>query len=149
MGAPARNSLANRALPIQTSENNTGPPTLPARAVHARRLAVLEAPLVAPELLLDTDRRLIGTGVGVGRHRLSLEGDAGIEMQRTFGAEAEAVLLDRHMTGIPAVEVFLECLDQPRIDPLAQSRADVEVLARDAKRHGDRPRSTFFIEHDQ
>src|ERR1051326_4001714 len=132
-------------------QNNTGPAkpaqsaVLPTRAVHARRLAVFLAALVAAELLLDADRRLIGARVGVGRHRFSLEGDTGIEMQRTLGPEAESVLLDRHVAGISAVEGFLERLDEPGIHPLAQGRADVEVLARDAKRHGDRPHFSFLL----
>src|SRR5438132_2161603 len=113
---------------------------LAARAVDAGRLPVLEPALVAAELLLHPDRRLVGARVGVGRHRLRLERYPGMEMNGALGAEAEAVLLDRHVPGIAAVEVFLERLDEPRIDPLAQGLADVDVLARNAKRHDDDPR---------
>src|SRR5205807_9787459 len=113
---------------------------LAARAVDAGHLAVLEPALVAAELLLHPDRRLVGARVGVGRHRLRLERYPGIEMNGALGAEAEAVLLDRHVPGIAAIEIFLERLFEPRIDPLAQGLADVDVLARNEKRHGDDPR---------
>src|ERR1700736_5453381 len=148
MGAPAAHPARWR---FKCRQNNTGLPmayarrgtarSLAARAVDAGRLPVLQAALVAAELLLHPDRRLVGARVGVGRHRLRLERYAGIEMNGALGAKAEAVLLDRHGPGIAAVEVFLERFHEPRIDPLAQGLADVEVLARDAKRHGGDPRS--------
>src|SRR5207244_4401286 len=64
-----------------------------------------------------------------------LQGDAGIEMQRAFGAETEAVPADRRVAGIAAVEELARRLGDAIGDPPAQRFADVDVLARHAKRH--------------
>src|ERR1043166_3707413 len=64
------------------------------RTIHARCLPILEPALIAPQLLLDADRRLVGARVGVGRHRFRLARHAGVEMDRALGAEAEAALPD-------------------------------------------------------
>src|SRR5436190_24276560 len=60
-------------------------------------------------------------------------------MDRAFGPEAEALLLDRHVPRIATVEIFAERFNDARADPLAQCSADVEILPRDAKRHGMPP----------
>ena len=62
--------------------------------------------MVAAQPLLDAQRRLVGAGIGVGRLRLGLQRDPGIEMDRAFGAKAEALLADRHVAGIAAVEIL-------------------------------------------
>ena len=106
-----------------------------ADAVLARRVAILEAALVAPQPLLDAQRRLVGARIGVRGVRLGVQRDAGIEMDRAFGAETEALLLDRDVARIAAVEILGQRLDDAGADALAQGFADVEILSRDAKRH--------------
>src|SRR3954447_13051366 len=98
-------------------------------------LMVLEAPLVATQLFLHTNGRLLGARIRVGRHSLSLKHDPGIKMHDAFGMEAETVLPDRHMPGIPAIEIFGRHLGDARIDLRAQRFSQVDVLTRDAKRH--------------
>src|SRR5262245_44282469 len=68
-----------------------------------------------------------------------MQHDAGIEMHHAFGAEAERLLADRDVAGIAAVEILVDRFRNPRADPGAQRLADVDVLARDAKRHGPPP----------
>jgi hypothetical protein len=53
----------------------------------------------------------------------------GIEMNGTFGAEAEAVLGQRDVAGIASIKVLTQGLGDPIVDPLAQCVADVEILA--------------------
>ena len=96
---------------------------------------ILEPPLVAAQPLLDAHRGLIGAGIGVGGDRFGLQHDAGIEMDHAFGAEAESLLADGHVAGIAAVEIFCGGLGDALVDAPAQRLADVDVLARDAKRH--------------
>jgi hypothetical protein len=100
---------------------------------------VLEPPLVAAQALLDSHRRLVGAGIGVSRKGLRFERDAGIEMDRAFGAKAEALLADGDVTGKTAVEILGGRLGDPLIDARAQRLADVDVLARHAKRHARPP----------
>ena len=97
---------------------------------------ILQPPLVAAQPLFDALGGLVGAGIGIGRHRLRFQHDAGIEMDHAFGAEAEAVLADGHVTGIAAVEIFRGRFGDPLVDAAAQRLADVDVLARNAKRHG-------------
>ena len=49
-------------------------------------------------------------------------------MDRAFGAEAEAFLLDRDVAGIAAVEILAECFDDAGADARAQRFADVEFF---------------------
>src|SRR5262249_24612784 len=104
-------------------------------------LVAFQAPLVATQPLLDPHCRLIGTGIGVGGQRLRFEHDARIEMDHTFGSEAEALLADGHVTRVPAVEIFCGRLADARFDARAQRPADIDVLARTSKWHDRRPRT--------
>lgn len=56
-------------------------------------------------------------------------------MQRTVGAEAEAVLAQRDVTRVIAVEIFAQDLFSPVVDAAAQGLADVDALSRDAESH--------------
>src|SRR6187401_982950 len=60
-------------------------------------------------------------------------------MDRAFGAEAEAFLSDGDVTGKAAVEIFGRGFGDPLSDTRAQRLADVDVLARHAKRHARPP----------
>src|SRR2546426_6305209 len=69
-------------------------------------------------------------------------------MHDAFGTEAETVLPDRHMAGIPAIEIFGGHLGDARIDPRAQRFSHVDVLTRDAKRHLRPPLSAPHDKYD-
>src|SRR3954469_14624784 len=97
--------------------------------------AILEPALVALEPLLDHQQRLVGTGIGIRCVRIGLERDSRIKMQRTVGSEAEAVLAQRDVAGIIAVEIFAQDLFSPVGDTAAQGLADVDALSRDAESH--------------
>jgi hypothetical protein len=106
--------------------------------VDARDLMILEPMLVTAQAFLQPQRGLIGAGIGVGGKRVCFEHDAGIEVNHAFGAEAESLFADGDVPREAAVEILGGGLHQALIDARAQRRADVDVLARDAKRH-DRP----------
>ena len=97
--------------------------------------AVLEPALVALEPLLDHHERLVGAGIGVVRVRIRLQRNAGIKMQRTVGAETEAVLAQRDVAGVIAVEIFTQDLFGPIVHAAAEGLADVNALARNPKSH--------------
>src|SRR5216683_4509217 len=96
---------------------------------------ILAAPLVAAQPLLDADRRLIGAGIGIGRKRIHLEYNPGIEMDDAFRAKAEPILADGGVAGKAAVEILGGSFRYPGGDARPQRLADVDVLARHAKRH--------------
>jgi len=52
------------------------------------------------------------------RLRVGVQRDAGIKMQRTFSAEAKAVLADGGVSGITAVEKISQSLRDPCADAL-------------------------------
>src|SRR5947209_5392390 len=97
--------------------------------------AVLEPALVAAQPLLDLQQRLVGAGIGVGRIGFGLQRDAGIQMQRAVGAEAEAVLAERDVAGIIAVEIFAQDFFGAFADAPAQRFADTDAFARDPYGH--------------
>ena len=78
--------------------------------------------------LLDPQRRLVGAGIGVGRHAFGVQRDLGIEMDDAFGAEAEAVAYQGQVPRIAAVEILGHGLGDAVIDALAQGCADVETM---------------------
>src|SRR5262249_48829362 len=61
--------------------------------------------------------------------------DPGIEMDHAFAAESEAFLADRHMAREAAIEVFRGGLADPAADALPQGFPNIDILARNAKRH--------------
>ena len=65
------------------------------RCIGGARVTLLEPALVAAQTLLDAQRRLIGAGIGVGGHAVSMQDHAGIEVDGAFGAKAEAFLARR------------------------------------------------------
>ncbi len=105
------------------------------RLVGAGGGAALQPALVAAQALLDAQRRLVGARIGIRRHAVGMQRDAGIEMNGAFGAEAEAFLADRDVARIAAVEIFCHRLGDPRIHAVAQGLADVEIATRYAERH--------------
>ena len=94
------------------------------------RGTILEPALVAAQPLLDHQQRLVGAGIGVGGDRIGLQRDAGIQMQRAVGAEAEAVLAERNVAGIIAVEIFAQDLFGALADASAQRFADADAFSR-------------------
>ena len=104
-------------------------------SVNAPRLTILAAALVASQSRFDTDGRLIGAGIGIGRERVGLEHNARVEVNHALGPETESLLTDGHVPGKSAIEVFGHGFRDACIDTLAQRLADVDVLARDAKWH--------------
>ena len=60
-------------------------------------------------------------------------------MDDAFGAEAEAFLADGDMAGKSAVEILGGGFCYPFVYARAQSLAEVDILARHAKRHGVPP----------
>src|SRR5262245_16815538 len=102
------------------------------------RLAILAPALVAAQPFFDAHGRLIGADIGIRRERVSLEHNAGVEMDHAFRSKAEPVPAYGDMSGKTAVEVFGHRFGYTRIDALAQRLADSDVFARHAKWH-DRP----------
>src|SRR5262245_51249225 len=115
-------------------------------SMSPRRLAILASPFVTAQPRFDAHGRLIGAGVSVCRERVSLEHNAGVEMDHALGAKAEAVPAYGHGSGKPAVEVFGHRFRETRIDALAQRLADPDVFARHAKWH-DRPPMRWSLDH--
>src|SRR5262249_62288123 len=97
---------------------------------------------------LQPHRRLVGAGIGIGRERLGLQHDPGIEVDHAFRAEPETLLADGDVAGEPAVEIFGGGVRDPLIDARAQRLTDIYVLARNAKRHG-RPRITTAVRYQE
>jgi hypothetical protein len=58
-------------------------------------------------------------------------------MQRTIGAEAEAVFAERDVTGIVAIEIFAKDLIGPLAHAASQSVSDIDAFSRDTKGHAD------------
>src|ERR1700761_1419635 len=57
-------------------------------------------------------------------------------MQRTIGTETEAVLAQRDVAGIVAVEIFTQDFFGAFADAIAQGVADADAFTRDPKGHG-------------
>jgi hypothetical protein len=98
-------------------------------------LMILAAALVAAQPFFDVDRGLIGAFISVGRHSFGFQQRAGIEMNHALGMKSEAILADGGMPGIAAPEIFRRRFVNPVGDSLPQSRADIDVPARNAQRH--------------
>ena len=94
------------------------------------RRTILQPALVAAQPLLDHQQRLVGAGIGVGGVEFGLQRDAGIQMQRAIGPEAEAVLGERDVAGIIAVEIFAQDFIGAIADALAQRFADADAFSR-------------------
>ena len=99
------------------------------------RRPVLEPALIAAEPLLDHQERLISAGIGVRRVRFGLEGDPRIKVQRAIGLEAEAVLGERDVAGIVAIEILAEHLVGALADAAAQRFADADALSGNPQGH--------------
>ena len=84
--------------------------------------------MIAAQSLLHPQRSLIGAGVSVGRAGFGVQRDLGIEVNGAFGAKPGTVPRDRCMTGIAAVEIFVQGFADPHVDTLAQRVTDVEIL---------------------
>jgi hypothetical protein len=104
-------------------------------------LVILEPMLVAAQPLFKPQGGLIGTGISIRRKCVGFEHNAGIEMNHAVGAETETLLADGDVAGKSTVEILRRHLRDARIDARAQRLPDVDILARDAKRH-DRPPMT-------
>src|SRR5712692_223043 len=113
-------------------------------AIGPHRLTVFEPSLVTAQALFQAHGRLIGAGIGVGGKRIGFEHNAGIEMDHALRAETKSFLADGHVTGKPAVEILCSGFRDALIDASAQCLADVDVLARDAKRHDRFPMIPLF-----
>src|SRR5690606_14513436 len=77
---------------------------------------------------LEGELRLLRLAAGLQRH-------AGIEVDDAVGGEPRAVLLDRHMSGKSAVEIFADRFDDALFNSGAEGVADLHVFARYAKVH--------------
>src|ERR1700712_1439683 len=99
------------------------------------RRTILQPALVTAQPLFDLRQRLIGTGIGIGRIRIGLERNSGIQMQRTIGAESEPILAQRDMAGIVAVKVFSQHFIGAFADATAQRVADTDAFTRDPESH--------------
>src|ERR1700704_638309 len=97
--------------------------------------AVLQAALVAAQALLDHHKRLVGAGIGVGGVRICFQRNPGIKMQRAVGAEAEAVLAQRDVAGIVAVEIFSQDFIGALADARTKRFANTDALPGDSKGH--------------
>src|SRR3954468_742574 len=97
--------------------------------------AVLAPALLAAQPLFNRQQRLVGAGVGVRRIGFGLQRDPGIQMQRAVGAEAEAVLAERDVAGIIAVEIFAQDFFGAFADASAQRFAYTDAFARDPYGH--------------
>ncbi len=89
---------------------------------------ILEPAVIAAQPLFDPRRRLVGAGIGIGRHAFGVQRDLRIEMNGAFGAEPETVARQRDMPGIASVKIFAHGFGDPVADALAQSIADVEIF---------------------
>src|SRR5271155_2074997 len=92
--------------------------------------------MIAAQPLFDERRRLVGAGIGVGRHAVGVQRDFRIEMDRAFGAEAKAVARERKVTRIASVKIFTYRLGNPVADTVAQRVANIEIFPGHAKCHG-------------
>src|SRR5579863_1413164 len=97
--------------------------------------AILQAALVAAQPLLDHQQRLVGARISVARARIGFQRDAGIKMQRAIRTKAGAVLAQRDMAGIIAVEIFAQHLVGSLTHPSAQGVTDRDAFSRDPESH--------------
>src|SRR5215213_4568877 len=116
-------------------EDRIGALERPVRPLPGPGRAVLQPPLVAPQALLDALGRLVEARIGVRRRARGFERDPRGEVQHALGAEPGAVLGDRDMARIVAVEVLPERARDAGLDLAAQRLADVEILAGDPQAH--------------
>jgi hypothetical protein len=58
-------------------------------------------------------------------------------MQRTIGTEAEAILAQRDVTGIIAVEIFAQHFLGSLADAITQRFTDADAFSRDPKGHDE------------
>ena len=84
--------------------------------------------MIAAQPFFDPQRRLVGAGIGVGRHAFGVQRDLRIEMNGAFGAKAEAVPRQRDVPGIAAVEILAYGFGDPVTDAVAQRIADIEIF---------------------
>src|SRR5216683_1931373 len=125
-----------QAAPVRSS-SITASLTESRFSVRLSRRTILETALVATQPLLDLGQRLIGAGIGVGGIGIGLERNSGIQMQRAVGAETEAILAQRDVAGILAVEIFAQHFIGALADTPAQRIADIDTFSRDAESHFD------------
>ena len=110
-----------------------------------RFVMVLEALLVAAQLLFEMAGSLIEARMGIGSVALCLEHEAGGKMQSAIRMETHALLLDRYMRVNGALEIFLLKLEESVLDMLAQGLADIEIFTSDFDLHGRRKYPCFAL----
>jgi hypothetical protein len=94
------------------------------------RRTILEAAFIAAQPLLDLGQCLVGAGIGVGGIGIGLQRNSGIQMQRAVGAEAEAILAQRDVAGIIAVEILAQDFIGALADAPAQRVANTDAFSR-------------------
>src|SRR5664279_110556 len=99
------------------------------------RGTILQPALVATQALFDHQQRLIGAGVGVGGIGIGFQRNAGIQMQRAVGTKTVAILAQRDVAGIIAVEIFAQHFICAFADAAAQGIADADAFSRDPQCH--------------
>src|SRR5207247_1122564 len=105
--------------------------------VRLARRTVLEAAFVAAQALFDHQQGLVGAGIGIGRIRIGLECNSGIQMQCAVGAETETVLAQRDVAGIIAIEILAQDFLGALADAPAQGLANADAFSRDPESHFD------------
>ena len=104
---------------------------------------ILEALLVAAQLLLEVARRLVEARMGFAAGAFRLQHEAGGEVERQVGVEGASLLLHGHMCVNRAVEILLLDLAEAGFDVFTQGVADIEVLTGDFDLHGRRKYPCF------
>src|SRR5689334_23385591 len=79
--------------------------------------------------------RLIEAGMGVGAPAVSLQAEAGRQIEDAFAVEEAALLLDHHLRLDRAVEQPADAVRDALLDAVAQRLTHVEVLAGDQQFH--------------
>ena len=109
---------------------------------HVYRFAVrragamrFEPALVAAQALLDPLGRRVEGRQGVLPLAGGLQGKAGVEMDHAVGVESRSLLLDRHMSREPAVEIFGNRVSDALLDAPAERIADFHLFARNSQVH--------------
>src|SRR3981189_776222 len=88
-GAPVMSSSSTASLTARRSRMGVD---CGVRRLGASGGPALQPALVAAQALLDAQRGLVGARIGVRRHAVGVQRDAGIEVNGAFGAEAEPFL---------------------------------------------------------
>ena len=69
---------------------------------------IIQAAVIAAQLLFDMQHRLIGALISIPRVSLRAQYNAGVEVERTFGMKPGTFAFDCGMAGIAAVEIFVQ-----------------------------------------